>query len=62
MKTALKTILPIALTASPALAHTGVHMHPHGSENWIAGALLVGTCVAVYGARRLAALRVESRK
>jgi len=27
---------------SPALAHDGIHAHPHGAEGWIAGlALLV---------------------
>jgi len=25
----------IALTAGPALAHGGAHLHPHGSESWL---------------------------
>lgn len=54
-------LAPIALTATPAMAHTGVHMHPHGSENWIAGALLVGTCFVVAAGRYLAAKRAERR-
>lgn len=23
------------LTAAPALAHPGSHMHPHGAESWL---------------------------
>ncbi|WP_194269379.1 hypothetical protein [Tritonibacter litoralis] len=30
------------LTAGPALAHGGAHVHPHGAEVWIAGALAAG--------------------
>ena len=26
----------LALTATPALAHGGAHMHPHGVEGWVA--------------------------
>ena len=32
----MKYALPMALLASPALAHDGAHLHPHGGEGWIA--------------------------
>ncbi|KEJ90138.1 hypothetical protein [Sulfitobacter donghicola] len=57
----MKFALPLFLLASPALAHTGAHLHPHGSENWIIGALLVGTCFTVLAAKRLKAARAEKR-
>lgn len=31
-----------ALTASPALAHSGAHLHPHGAGNWLTVALALG--------------------
>lgn len=31
-----------ALTASPALAHSGAHLHPHGAGNWLTVALGLG--------------------
>jgi hypothetical protein len=36
-----RLLLPaLILTAAPALAHDGLHFHPHGIENgWIAAAL-----------------------
>ncbi|ANP37427.1 MULTISPECIES: hypothetical protein [Rhodobacterales] len=40
----------IALTAGPALAHGGAHLHPHGSESWlpvILAALTVGGAAAL---------------
>lgn len=55
----MKFVLPLALTATPALAHNGVHLHPHGSENWIAGAMLIGTCLVVAGAKYLLSKRAE---
>ncbi|MBT8153200.1 hypothetical protein KMP13_04710 [Epibacterium ulvae] len=30
------------LTAGPALAHGGAHIHPHGAETWIAAAIAAG--------------------
>ena len=57
----MKFVLLLLLSATPALAHTGVHMHPHGSENWIAGALLVGTCLFVTGLKYLRGKRAEQR-
>ncbi|MGY3438354.1 MULTISPECIES: hypothetical protein [unclassified Marinovum] len=30
------------LTASPALAHSGAHLHPHGAGNWLTVALALG--------------------
>ena len=44
----MKIALPIAFLASPALAHDGIHAHPHGTEGWIvAAALLVIAAVSV---------------
>ena len=57
----MKFLLPLALTATPALAHNGVHLHPHGSENWIAGAKLIGTCVFVAGVKYVLGKRAEQR-
>ncbi|HKL05996.1 MAG TPA: hypothetical protein VJ929_09320 [Roseovarius sp.] len=38
----MRYALPFLLMTSPALAHDGIHAHPHGAEGWIAGlALLV---------------------
>lgn len=31
-----------ALTASPALAHSGAHLHPHGAGNWLTVVLALG--------------------
>ena len=53
MKTALTAL--VALTAAPALAHTGVHMHPHaGDPSWLP-LLISGLVVA--GVARLAWVR-----
>lgn len=57
----MKFVLPMLMIATPALAHEGVHMHPHGSENWIAGALLIGTCLFVAGAKFVLNKRAEQR-
>ena len=38
----MRYALPLLILASPALAHDGIHAHPHGIEGWIVGlALLV---------------------
>ena len=49
-----KHIAPAALMvlAGPALAHSGPHAHPHGSEPWI-----VAMGVALIGAAALIAWR-----
>jgi|GEM_PF-2152931 len=57
----MKFVLPLILTATPALAHDGIHLHPHGSENWIAGAMLIGTCVFVLGLKQVLSRRAEQR-
>lgn len=36
------------LTAGPALAHGGAHVHPHGAEVWIA-ALVVAASALAFG-------------
>ena len=28
--------IPLMLLASPAAAHTGAHLHPHGGGSWLA--------------------------
>ncbi|MBO9452981.1 peptidase M23 [Tropicibacter sp. R16_0] len=35
-----------ALTAMPAFAHSGAHLHPHGSEAWLAVVLAAVTVVS----------------
>ena len=49
------TLLVLPLLATPALAHEGLHHHPHGIElGWVSAALvgsLVGGAV-VYAVRR----------
>ncbi len=37
----MKYALPLMILSTPALAHGGAHMHPHGSEGWIVGLALV---------------------
>ncbi|MFS4436879.1 hypothetical protein ACMA5I_01565 [Paracoccaceae bacterium GXU_MW_L88] len=42
-----------ALTATPLLAHDGVHMHPHGGETMLTLLAILATIGAVvYVARR----------
>ncbi|MBF9042677.1 peptidase M23 [Rhodobacterales bacterium HKCCE4037] len=49
-------LLPVALAlvATPALAHPGAHLHPHGGESWliIALALALATVATILIARR----------
>ncbi|GHF40983.1 hypothetical protein [Seohaeicola zhoushanensis] len=47
------------LAATPALAHPGAHLHPHGSGDWLA--LVMGLAV-VAAAGGLAYARSRSRK
>ena len=51
MKHAL-ALATVTLAASPALAHDGAHVHPHGSEMWIAlafAAALAGGAIYRWG-------------
>ncbi|MEO0938029.1 MAG: hypothetical protein AAFY38_07730 [Pseudomonadota bacterium] len=41
-------LLTAGLLAGPAAAHTGPHLHPHGSESWFA--VVFGAVVIVGGA------------
>ncbi|MDA7427995.1 hypothetical protein PGB28_05965 [Primorskyibacter aestuariivivens] len=34
--------LMAAVSATPALAHSGAHLHPHGSGDWLTVALALG--------------------
>lgn len=45
------------LLAGPAYAHTGAHLHPHGSDTSWGGLLLVGLAVAAVAG--LVALRAR---
>ena len=48
----------LTLTAAPALAHQGAHVHPHAADAWIGVALgLALIAVALSGARDLARVR-----
>lgn len=44
----MKYALPLSLFATPALAHSGAHAHPHGAEGWIALFLLAGIGLTVW--------------
>lgn len=37
----MRYALPLILFTSPALAHDGIHAHPHGAEGWIVGLVLL---------------------
>jgi len=44
----MRYALTLMVFASPALAHDGIHAHPHGIEGWSVGLVLLA--VAVVGA------------
>ncbi|MDO6726799.1 MAG: hypothetical protein ACRBBO_12970 [Cognatishimia sp.] len=48
MTFASKIALPLIVLAAPASAHTGAHLHPHGSENILMGLAFIA--VAALGA------------
>ncbi|WP_189368945.1 LPXTG cell wall anchor domain-containing protein [Tateyamaria omphalii] len=51
MKTPLVTLVALFPMATPALAHSGAHAHPHGSEPWIVAmglALVVGAALVAW--------------
>jgi len=62
MKSALASASIVLLSATSSLAHSSAHMHPHGSESWIAGALFFGTCVLAASARVVQVIKAERRK
>lgn len=46
----MRFAVPFALLASPAFAHNGAHLHPHGVEGWVVGLgllVLIGGAIAV---------------
>ncbi len=55
----MKFVLPLTLTAAPAFAHNGAHLHPHGTESWVYGAACVGLCLVIAAGRKLAAKHAE---
>ncbi|SPJ23501.1 hypothetical protein [Palleronia abyssalis] len=50
------------LSALPAAAHDGVHLHPHGGESWIAVAMGLAVIGAAGALGRRAAVRRKPRK
>jgi hypothetical protein len=54
MKPVFVALVP-GLAASPALAHSGAHLHPHSVEGWIVG-------LAVLVIATAATLAVKARK
>ena len=40
--TAMLSLAAVPLLAFPALAHDGVHLHPHGLSGWLILAALAG--------------------
>ena len=51
----MKYVLPplAALTAFPAFAHSGAHLHPHGAESWLVVALAAVTVVGTISLVRI---------
>ncbi len=49
----MKYIPPMILLASPAFAHDGPHLHPHGAGNWLALAIGLGVVAAVIAVRSM---------
>lgn len=55
MMSRLAALAALALSASPALAHSGVHLHPHGAETWIAltvVAVIAAGCASLVWSRK----------
>ncbi|GAA6206825.1 hypothetical protein NBRC116601_01180 [Cognatishimia sp. WU-CL00825] len=47
MKFALKIALPLSIVAAPALAHSGAHVAPHGTENIMLGLAAIAVVAVV---------------
>lgn len=56
----MKFILPLMMLATPAFAHSGAHMHPHGSFGWVLGLGCMALAATV--AWRKAPAKVAGRK
>ncbi|MGH1416543.1 MAG: peptidase M23 [Pelagimonas sp.] len=41
-----------ALIATPALAHGGAHLHPHGVEPMVAGLAILSVALLIFALRR----------
>ena len=52
----MKYAIPFFLLATPALAHDGAHMHPHGIEGWV-----VGLGVLVIASAAFLAAKVQNK-
>ncbi|WP_372602831.1 hypothetical protein [Actibacterium sp.] len=57
MKTTLVTLTTALTAASPALAHSGMHLHPHGIDT--AALMLFGSGVVAIAGAALVAIRVR---
>lgn len=44
----LSIAAPLGVLASPALAHAGAHLHPHGIDLWIVGAIAATLALAAF--------------
>lgn len=62
MKRNLTSVTTLFFVAAPALAHDGAHLHPHGSENWIAGLLILGLAAGIWALKSLHAQRAEAQQ
>ncbi|MGP6086891.1 hypothetical protein [Antarctobacter jejuensis] len=52
----MKTLMTFsaAVLATPALAHGGGHLHPHGAESWLAllpAVALIATALVIWARR-----------
>lgn len=47
----MKYVLPLSFLATPALAHSGAHLHPHGYEPVVMGLILLAVAVIGFGLR-----------
>ena len=54
MKTPIAALTALMAMTAPALAHSGAHAHPHGSEPWIVamGVALIAVAALVAWRRK----------
>ena len=58
----MRAALFLILSALPAAAHQGAHIHPHGGESWIAVAMGLVVIGAAGALGRRASVRRKPRK
>lgn len=49
MKPVAKIAIPLIAFASPVVSHDSGHMHPHGSEGWVIGCLVISLALVAIG-------------